>query len=270
LEPCHIQGKIRKVIAKKPEGVIISELVSEIQKYAPETSKKTIREAIRSLVDNGFLMYLSRLGQTMISNNINRPVKISERIWIAPPNKCTIDDISNENIIIKISPGIAFGNGVHPTTKMCLQAIDTIFASDAKKIKSVLDIGTGTGVLAIATILLGAETCTGTDIDSCARAEAKLNIITNNISEDKIDISDTDIKMIETKFDFVIANLRYPTLISLSSIIAASTKVAGFVVLSGIRPEEKKLVLDHFMAKFSLLYDLNESGWCALLLERTS
>lgn len=262
-----IEKNIEESVAKRPEGIIISELITEIKKSWPQTDRKIIKEAIRNLLDEGSLMYVNRLGQTMISANINRPVKVSERIWIAPPNT-NAQDILHEQILIKISPGIAFGNGIHPTTKMCLKAVDGLFKTNSEKIRMVLDIGTGTGILAIAAYLLGAESCIGTDIDVCARAEAKANIQYNNISEKKIGVLDTNIDAFSTKFDLVTANLRYPTLISLSPIITSAINANGFAILSGMRPEEKEAVFNNYKKKFQLSQEFDEFGWSAFLLKK--
>lgn len=262
-----IERKIEESVVERPEGIIISELISEIRKCWPQIDRKTIKEAIRNLLDEGSLMYVNRLGQTMISTNINRPVRVSDRIWITPPNT-NAHAIPNDCIFIRISPGIAFGNGIHPTTKMCLKAVDAIFKPNDKKISMVLDIGTGTGILAIAAYLLGAEACIGTDIDVCARTEAKANVAYNDISEKKIEILNTDIDPFSMKFDLVTANLRYPTLISLSPIITSAINPNGFAILSGMRPEEKKAVFKHYEEKFQLLQEFNEFGWSAFLLKK--
>lgn len=260
-----IKQTIEKSLVEKPEGIVIAKLISEIRKACPSIDRQSIKEAIRTLLDDGSLMYVNRLGQTMISTNVNRPVKISERIWIAPPNT-SLHDISSGSVLIKISPGIAFGNGIHPTTKMCLKAMDFIFMSGAK-IKSMLDIGTGTGILAIAASLLGAEKCIGTDIDACARSEARANIISNSISKQKIDIIDTEIGLLALQPDLVTANLRYPTLISMSDLIASAVNKEGYAILSGMRPEEKEFVCKKYCKKFELLQEYSESGWNALLLK---
>lgn len=261
-----IKRIIEDVLAENPEGIVITKLVSEIRKLSPQTDRQAIKEAIRTLLDEGSLMYLTRLGQTMISTNINRPVKISDRIWISPPNT-TPHDIAIGEINIKISPGIAFGNGIHPTTKMCLKAMDSLFIS-CSKIINAIDIGTGTGILAIAAYFLGAKKCIGTDIDACARSEAKANIVCNGISENDVPIVDSDIGSFSPKSDLVTANLRYPTLISLSEVLSSALNTNGFAILSGMRPEEKDVVSNHYSKRFMQLQEFTESGWSALLLKK--
>lgn len=270
MEKCLIEH-IKEAVADKPEGVIVSELSALLLEKNPGTDRKQIRKTLQHLLENEELMYVSRLGQTMICSNNNRPVRISERIFISPPGKKNLNtaDASPEMINVMIKQGIAFGSGIHPTTKMCLKAIDKVFFHNTG-LKSVLDIGTGTGILAITSILFGAETCIATDTDPCARAEAKENFEINGISQNSILISDTDMAYFDEKFDLVTANLRYPTLVSLFPAMASISGSGKFIILSGMRPYEKRIVAEVYSENFTVVEDMTENEWSALILEKNS
>lgn len=270
MEKCLIEH-IKEAVTDKPEGIIVSELSALLLEKNPGTDRKQIRKTLQHLLENEELMYVSRLGQTMICSNINRPVRISERIFISPPGKKIINavDASPEIINVMIKQGIAFGSGIHPTTKMCLKAMDKVFLHNTG-LKSVLDIGTGTGILAITSILFGAEKCIATDTDPCARAEAKENLEINDISKSSIIISDTDMTCFDQKFDLVTANLRYPTLVSLFPAVVSISDSGKFVILSGMRPDEKKNVAEVYSKKFTVVEEMTENEWSALILEKDS
>lgn len=262
-----INKLICEMISEKPEGISISELTSSLTEQHREVTKKEIRDTIRDEIKNGSLMYVQRLGQTMVCSNINKPVKISERVWIAPPGIDTENDDSDKKII-RIAAGIAFGNGIHPTTRMCLSALDELFKDNKVTKKKAIDIGTGSGILAIGAVLLGAETCIGTDIDACARAEAKANIKHNQINCTKISIDDSGLACKDNDFDLIMANLRYPTLMDLYMEIHRIASAGAYVILSGMRPEEKVKVASQYGSYFKLINEYELSGWSALTMLR--
>lgn len=150
---------------------------------------------------------------------------------------------------------------------MCVKALDMIFDRKKNEVKKVMDIGTGTGVLAIGAGLLGAEDVLATDIDSCARAEAKANVELNRIPGGIIEIADLQIEDIHCKYDLVLANLRFPSLAALSKAIKRIVGPRGCLVFSGFRPEEKDRVLEHYSDEFCLENEENENGWTSIVLK---
>lgn len=279
---------IREAVAEKPEGIITSELSALLLEKYPGTDRKVIRNTIRFLLENEELMFINRLGQSMICLNINKTVKISERVSVSPPGRKKNTDYYGytsagltaslpESVNIIIKQGVAFGNGIHPTTRMCIKAIDGIFShkssgnTSCESIISVLDIGTGTGILAICSVLLGAEKCIATDTDPCARTEARQNLEINGIPETRIIICDSDIKQLidtQIRFDLIAANLRYPTLVSLAPVITGLSARGKYVVLSGMRPDEKEYVIRSFSDAFTVDNEMTENGWSAVTLKR--
>jgi len=147
--------------------------------------------------------------------------------------------------VIWLDPGLSFGTGDHFTTRFCLEMIDR-FVPDGS-VKSMLDIGTGSSILAIAAKLLGAERVVGTDHDAIALEQARENLKLNGF-EAQIELSVSDILQESPKgsFDLVCANVYTTILIEIAPSVCAAAK--HYVVLSGIRDPELELVAETYRA----------------------
>lgn len=168
------------------------------------------------------------------------PVRISDRLIIKPTWKNVAK--KSGRIIIDIDPGMAFGTGSHASTMMCLKAADKL--GHAIKGKSVLDVGTGSGILAIATAKLGAKKIVGIDIDPEAVKVARKNVRLNNASKN-VKITAEPLEKIKNKFYVIFANIIAEELIKIANLLKAKTADNGFLILSGIlkdRAEEVGVV----------------------------
>jgi len=230
--------------------------------------KSLVRAAIRSLIEAGILEYRYTFGQSYLELSFRNPVEVSNVFTIVPPGYT--GQLPPHRLPIAIAPGVSFGSGRHPTTRLSLQALESTWAyrtlQDRAAVQTVLDIGTGSGILAIAASCLGASTITALDIDACARAEARLNIGLNPGAEG-VQVSDRPLSSFNGRFDLVIANLRQPTLVALSGWVASHLAPSGCLVVSGFRDEEQDRLLacyaDH---GFQPLWQKELAGWCAALL----
>lgn len=139
--------------------------------------------------------------------------------------------------VVEIDPGMAFGTGSHATTKMCLRAILNILKGwrGRGRPASILDIGTGTGVLAIAARKLGIERAVGTEIDPVALRVARKNARRNGVA---LTLTGRPVAQVRGSFDIVVANILAGSLIGLSADISAKVGIGGFLILSGILREE--------------------------------
>ncbi len=138
--------------------------------------------------------------------------------------------------VIKIDPGMAFGTGTHHTTNMCMARLEKVMPAGA----SVFDVGTGSGILAIAAALLGASSVKAVDIDSVAVRVAKENIADNGLSE-KIDVKEGDLlRGTEGKADVIIANIIADIIIMLLKDIPGKLNDDGIFLASGIIKERQK------------------------------
>lgn len=167
--------------------------------------------------------------------------------------------------IVKIDPGMAFGTGEHESTKMCLQLLQALGVED----KSVIDIGTGSGILALASAKLGAKFVEAYDIDGNAVKAAKENAILNGLS-DKLKVDNANLLDKTTgKFDIVLANITADVLITLSATLGYYMKKDGVVIISGIILKREDDVETAFVnAGYRIMERVNMGEWVALKLTR--
>ncbi len=233
-------------------------------------NKTRIKALIKDLISSGELTYIYEYGSTFLEKSVNKPVRISNHVVILPAGHSY--QPAPDDVVIQMRSGTAFGDGRHPTTRLSVKAIEyvlKIVSPDGLNQRcSVLDIGTGSGILAIAAVCLGAKKGLGIDIDPCAIAEARENIALNHL-QDQLVISDRKIDTIDQVFSMVIANLRYPSLKNLYPQISKLTDTDGWVVLSGFRPHEHDDLIDLYTAKsFKCIRTADEIDWVAAVLKK--
>jgi ribosomal protein L11 methyltransferase len=241
---------------------------ADILRALPAFPKTAVQAAIRELVASGALAYTAEHGRTFLEPSFDRPVRVSERIVLAPPDR----DVppGPGEIVVRLRPGAAFGVGRHPTTRLALQGIEFALRGDgaarSRAGSRVLDIGTGSGVLAIAAVKLGIENGVGLDIDPCAVAEASHNVRLNGLAG-RIAISDRSIEGLDGLFSLVVANLRLPTLARLAAPIAALTMPGGALVVSGVQNAEQDVIVDVYgRQRFECAWSAAEDRWVGLVL----
>lgn len=167
--------------------------------------------------------------------------------------------------IVKIDPGMAFGTGEHESTKMCLMLLQALGVED----KSVIDVGTGSGILALASAKLGAKFVEAYDIDDNAVKSAKENCALNNL-QDKIYVANANLLDKTTgKFDIVLANITADVLIMLSNSLGDYLKKDGIVIISGIILKREDDVKKAFEDNgFKVLQRINMGEWVAFKLTK--
>lgn len=178
--------------------------------------------------------------------------------YVIVPKWINHDD--NNRIKVVMDPGMAFGTGEHESTKMCLMLMsDCDFVG-----KTVIDVGTGSGILGIAAIKSGAKSCYMCDIDSVAVKAAKENAELNAVA-DRVEIELADLLQKDIKGDVILANLTAGILIKLSEGLNKHVFSGSRVICSGIIHERKKEVIDAFCKSgFSLIKELTMGEWDAL------
>ena len=200
---------------------------------------------IETLADNDWV----RLTQSQFE-----PIPISPRLWIVPTWHTPSDPAA---INIVLDPGLAFGTGSHPTTRLCLRWLDNNLTKGA----SVLDYGCGSGILAIAALKLGASNAVGVDLDKQAVMASLDNALANQVAHAEFYLPDSDPR---GQYDLVVANILTNPLRMLAPLLAGATKQGGQIVLSGILQEQA----DDVMAIYRQWFDLNppvfEEGWSCL------
>ncbi len=153
------------------------------------------------------------------------------RLWVGPP--WDLQNAPTDKVRLVIEPKMAFGTGDHPTTSLCLGAVDDYMATHPGA--SVLDVGTGTGVLAIAAKRLGAGRVVGTDNDPVSVELARENAEINGTPE--LELSGKELTSVEGTFDLVVANILANTLIELAPLIVP--KVKDRLLMAGVLAHQK-------------------------------
>jgi ribosomal protein L11 methyltransferase len=232
--------------------------------------RERVQAALRELVAVGELAYTFEHGRTFLEPSFDRPVRVSDRIVLAPPE--SVFQPRPGDAVLRIMPGASFGAGRHPTTRLALKAIDFVLGRDGESLprpgSRVLDIGAGSGVLAMAAVKLGIETGLAIDIDPCAVAEAKANAALNGLSG-RIVVSDRAAETIDGVYTMVAANLRAPTLARLAPYIAEYTAPRGALVMSGIRTAECDELRGAFEKRsFIVVWIEEEQEWSGLAMTK--
>jgi len=194
--------------------------------------------------------------------------KVGQRLVIKPSWE---EYPAEENdVVLTVDPGQAFGTGTHETTRMCLRFIESAFTSDASSPRSALDIGTGTGILGIAAAMLGAKRVLGIDTDPVAVEVAGKNAELNGVS-DVFCVDGTILEEINEEFDLVLGNLISEILVDLAESIAARCAPGGRLILSGIIKEKSGWVVEEVSRhQMKLVTETIDGEWAALLFRKES
>lgn len=207
--------------------------------------KQIPQHHIETLADNDWV----RLTQSQFE-----PISISPSLWIVPTWH-TPSDPSAINIVL--DPGLAFGTGSHPTTRLCLRWLDMNLQGG----ESVLDYGCGSGILAIAALKLGAAHAVGVDVDLQAVNASRDNAHANQIKNVQFYSPD---HAPQSRYDLVVANILTNPLCMLAPLLANATRSGGQIVLSGILEEQTQEVMDIYQQWFDLNAPIFEDGWSCL------
>jgi len=162
---------------------------------------------------------------------------------------------------------MAFGTGTHATTRGCMEFIEKVAASFRGTGFNALDVGTGSGILAIALAKLGANRVWAVDTDPVALKVAGENLRCNSV-RDKIQLSGSQVSRIRKSFPVVVANLTAETILDLAAALEKRVAPQGFLVLSGILNQKTKQVINQFAANFRVTRRKREKEWVTLLLRR--
>jgi len=224
-----------------PGEVLYWEQSSITGLFPLETDFKSLKDAlitqlnIKELPNNKIIKITGREWQKEWTKDL-KPMQFGKRLWVCPYKT----NIKKEGAsIVYLDPGLAFGTGSHPTTRLCLEWLESI---DIGK-KKVLDFGCGSGILGISALKLGAMKVSAIDIDPQAiqatKKNAKKNNVTNNIKVMQNCPRDSE------KFDVIVANILAKPLIELVPIFAKKIKRKGLICISGILEDQTKLIKEN-------------------------
>ena len=254
------------------EGVLV-------KAYLPVNSflGETVEEI--KLAINNLLLFDIDLGRNAISiSEVNEeqwatawkkyynPVKISERFTIVPTWE-EYEPVSSDELIIELDPGMAFGTGTHPTTVMCIQALErTVQKGDL-----IVDVGTGSGVLSIAAALLEAKQVQALDLDEVAVRSANINVKLNKV-QDRVHVSQGNLlDGVEEQADVVVANILAEVIMRFTDDVAKVVKPGGYFIASGIiQPKKDDVKAAIVTSGFTIEETIQMEDWVAIIAKRNA
>ena len=191
------------------------------------------------------------------------PIKVGERVVIVPAWE-KYEKKDNELTLI-MDPGMAFGAGTHETTRLVMTEIEKYITPGC----TVLDVGTGSGILSIAASLLGASFVNAYDIDPTAVRIARENAEINKCGNIKVDVSDLLSNVENKEYDLICANIVADIIIRMSPDLEKYSHTGTVFIASGILVERKEEVLSAMKkTPFAFLSEQTENGWCVLVFKR--
>ena len=192
------------------------------------------------------------------------PIPVGEKLLVRPLWENSFD--AGDRKVLNIEPGLAFGTGSHPTTRLCLETLESYVDENS----TVLDVGCGSGILSIACVLLGAKSAVGADIDALAVKTAKENARENNLGEDKISFVEGDLsEKVTGKFNLIVANIVADIIIRFNSQVGDFLEDNGVYITGGIIESREQDVLSSFAENgFEVTERRENNGWLVFVLKK--
>ncbi|WP_167628098.1 50S ribosomal protein L11 methyltransferase [Listeria valentina] len=192
------------------------------------------------------------------------PVAITDSITVAP----TWEDYRprEDELVIELDPGMAFGTGTHPTTQLSMRAISEFVKPDDR----VIDVGTGSGVLAILCAKLGAESVLALDLDEVAVRAARENVLQNHV-EAKVELRQNDLlNGIEEEADMIVANILAEVILLFPHDVYRLLKPGGYFIASGIIENKAEQVREALIEASLVVLETRQQGdWVAIITKRS-
>ncbi|MGD9309736.1 MAG: 50S ribosomal protein L11 methyltransferase [Desulfosarcina sp.] len=263
------ENQIMRYITESPSKVAFLHLQRHFcaaHRMKPRVLKAMVARMIRA----GDLRYTALFGTSYLERSYDQPRAVSEHIVLKPAE--TNWPANQNQQVVSLARGAAFGAGEHPTTRMAIQLIDAALHAPPWNVAlaalKAIDIGTGSGVLAIVAAKMGFGWVAAVDTDPNAVFEARKNVRLNQL-ESRISVGEGSLEASDGRYDLAIANLRTPTLVGLSWALDKTLMPDSMLILSGIRPDETTSIAEKYQAiGFFVQNNRKEKGWAALCLAR--
>jgi ribosomal protein L11 methyltransferase len=197
---------------------------------------------------------------TAVYRRHHRPVRVGTRLVIAPP--WDVPPAAGREVVV-IEPGMAFGTGQHATTRGCLEAIEEAVATGA--VRSALDVGTGSGILAIALARLGVARVVALDTDRAVLPLARANLVRNGAAQ--VAVVGGTVGAVRGTFDLVVANLLAEAVVAEAAALARAVAAGGRLVLSGLLDAQAAAVAAAYPG-WRVVATRDEEAWRTLVLAR--
>ncbi|MBN1956967.1 MAG: 50S ribosomal protein L11 methyltransferase [Desulfuromonadales bacterium] len=256
-----------------PDDELIANAIYELKGYftdefSPEMLVAELTAAAAEIPILSSLNLDFRHGQPVQTENWKQnfsTIQIGQRLLIRP--SWEERPLWQGLAVIEIDPGMAFGTGTHGTTRLCLEIIEE-FLREPNPPATMLDVGTGSGILALGAAALGCEQVLATDIDEGACQVAHENIIKNSLQE-RITVTDQRLETLAGDYDLIVANILAEENVRLKREFFDRLAPGGRLVLSGILKEKEVFVKEHFAdLKLSHLVTRYADEWVCMVFQR--
>ncbi|MCG8470790.1 MAG: 50S ribosomal protein L11 methyltransferase [Desulfobacterales bacterium] len=260
--------KVKETLVAYVGESLLSKTPAEVLGWLKQQMGMSRRESrlfLSEVVDDNLLSYRQVLGRTVVVRSLNRYHDLAPGVVVAPPQ---LPPSPHHPQTLFMEEGISFGNGTHPTTRMCAQYFMGLF-SKGHHFGEMLDLGCGTGVLSVLGLLLGATHCDATEIDSVAMHDARVNARFNQV-EKRLSLFHADEFSPQKRYTTISANLRTPTLLSLFPQLTRWADPGGQLILSGIQKGEEAKLIDLFCPNFTLEQQIEDRKWVGLHFKKAT
>ncbi len=231
-----------RVVGLFPADVDRDAVLAELGRAQPLPADMTIRKVVDREWTRAWMDHF-------------RPMRFGERLWICPTDHPAP---AADGLIIRLDPGLAFGSGTHPTTRLCLEWLD----ANPPTHQRVIDYGCGSGILALAAALMGARSVLGVDHDGQAVQATRANAELNGV--DRTIVACRNEEEGKPRGDCVLANILAGPLRELAPHLAGMVEPGGRIVLSGILEEQSAEVVESYTPWFDLSPPMVLEGWVRL------
>ncbi|MCA0970030.1 50S ribosomal protein L11 methyltransferase [Halobacillus litoralis] len=252
------------------EGVRVKAYLP-VNSFLAETVDE-IKESINNLTTFGIELGRNEISMSEINEEdwatawkkYYKPVKISEKITIIP----TWEDytpVSSDEIIIEMDPGMAFGTGTHPTTVLSIQALEQYLEKGDK----VLDVGAGSGILSVASVLLGASHAYAYDLDDVAVKSTQLNAELNQVQEKVTSKHNNLLQGVEMEADLIVSNILAEIIVQFTDDAFNRVKPGGYFITCGIISGKKDMVRDRLVESGFEIVETNKmEDWISIIAKK--
>lgn len=263
------------LIERGSPGVVLKE--NEVRAFFPSAGsgsalKGDIRRFLRSIneiypEDTRYSLRWTILRDKNWNNSWRRfftPQKVARGFLIAPPWLIPVQPTRRK--VIEIEPGMAFGTGTHATTRGCLESLEGVVRTSSRIINA-LDVGTGSGILAIAMAKMGVKEILALDNDPIALKVARTNVRRNGVGK-VVSLTNSGPERINRPFRLVVANLTADVIVGLATVLKKRVARGGYLIVSGILTPQVDEVMGCFKKPFVLLRQKSSKGWVTLVFSR--
>jgi len=189
-----------------------------------------------------------------------KSLRFGRRLWVCPTAAAAPED--PDAVVVRLDPGLAFGTGTHPTTALCLQALDSLPLAG----RTLIDYGCGSGILAIAAVKLGAARAVAVDLDPQALLATRENAARNSVS-DRIETLAVPARLMPA--DCVVANILAGPLVELAPVLSAACAPGADLLLSGLLKRQAYEVKAAYADGFDRIKVIERDDWCCIHAKRT-